>query len=230
MSALPHKNTSALAFDHLVLAAATLDDGVAWCERMLGIRPGPGGKHALMGTHNRVFSLACDAFPRAYFELIAIDPEAPPPGRARWFGLDDAALRAALAHGPRLVHWVARTPDLDATLAALSVRGIDAGRPMQASRATPRGPLHWRFAVPDDGLPLFGGALPMPIEWGATHPADALPASGVTLGSLTLGVAEHAVLREALEELGLGAMAATGPALTAVLDTPRGRVTLSTSP
>ena len=41
--------------DHLVIAANTLEEGVAWCERTLGITPGPGGEHPLMGTHNRFF-------------------------------------------------------------------------------------------------------------------------------------------------------------------------------
>ena len=31
--------------DHLVIAASTLDEGVAWCERTLGMTPGPGGEH-----------------------------------------------------------------------------------------------------------------------------------------------------------------------------------------
>jgi hypothetical protein len=37
-----------------------------------------------MGTHNRLLKLG-EGF---YLELIAIDPQAPPPGRPRWFGLD----------------------------------------------------------------------------------------------------------------------------------------------
>ena len=43
------------------------------------ITPGSGGRHALMGTHNRVFAIGSEAFPRAYFEIIAIDPDAPDP-------------------------------------------------------------------------------------------------------------------------------------------------------
>jgi hypothetical protein len=39
-----------------VVVAASLEQGVQWCERVLGITPGPGGEHALMGTHNRLFS------------------------------------------------------------------------------------------------------------------------------------------------------------------------------
>ena len=51
--------------DHLVIAAATLNDGVLWCERMLGVTPGPGGTHPLMGTHNRLLNIASPDFPCA---------------------------------------------------------------------------------------------------------------------------------------------------------------------
>ncbi|WP_295642193.1 VOC family protein, partial [uncultured Methylibium sp.] len=78
---------TAARLDHLVIGADTLAQGVAWCEAELGITPGPGGRHALMSTHNRVFTIASDGYTRAYAEIIAIDPDAPPPGRARWFGL-----------------------------------------------------------------------------------------------------------------------------------------------
>ena len=62
--------------DHLVVAAASLEQGVAWCQATLGFTPATGGKHPLMGTHNRVFSIATAEYPLAYFEIIAIDPEA----------------------------------------------------------------------------------------------------------------------------------------------------------
>jgi hypothetical protein len=164
---------TALHVDHLVLAARTLDEGAAWCERMLGIVPGPGGQHPLMGTHNRLFSIASDAFADAYFEVIAIDPAAPPPGRARWFALDTLDL----SRGPRLVAFVARTDRLDAALARLRDAGADAGRALEASRETPTGRLAWRVAVRDDGAVLAGGALPTLIEWRGRHPAASMPRS-----------------------------------------------------
>ena len=85
------------AVDHLVVAAATLEQGVAWCEARLGVTPGPGGRHVLFGTHNRLLKIATPVFSDAYLEIIAIDPEAPPQRRPRWFGLDDPALQQQLA-------------------------------------------------------------------------------------------------------------------------------------
>ena len=121
-----------LALDHLVLAARTLAQGLDWCEATLGIRPEAGGRHALMGTHNRVFAIGSARFPRAYFEVIATDPAAPPPQHARWFALDDAALQHALVRGPQ---WVARCASLDATRAALLASGLDGGEPRPAELA-----------------------------------------------------------------------------------------------
>jgi Glyoxalase-like domain len=95
--------------DHLVFAADSLKQGEAWCEATFGVQPSGGGKHALMGTHNQVMNISTERFPDCYLEIIAIDPEATAPGRSRWFGLDQPALREAVGERPRLVHAVART-------------------------------------------------------------------------------------------------------------------------
>ena len=118
------------ALDHLVVAAATLEQGEDHLERLLGVRPQRGGKHVAMATHNSLLRLG----DKAYLEVIAIDPTASPPQRPRWFALDSAAMREALAEAPRLIHWVARTDDIDA---ARRVCAIDPG-PAQSME---RGPI-----------------------------------------------------------------------------------------
>jgi len=166
-----------MELDHLVVGAATLEEGVAWCERVLGVTPGPGGRHALMGTHNRLLNISGPNHPRAYLEIIAVDPDAPPPGRARWFDLDQPALRERLTQGPGLIHWVSRVPNLDAALANWRGEGVDAGEAVEAAR----GNLRWRIALREDGRRLRREALPVLIEWGEAHPTDTQPASGVQL-------------------------------------------------
>jgi hypothetical protein len=215
--------------DHLIVAASTLDEGVAWCEGVLGITPGQGGRHPLMGTHNRLFKIATPTFPDAYFEIIALDPQAAPPQRVRWFGLDEPALRERIARGPQLVHAVARSIQLDMHRGGLIQIGLQPGDPIQAGRNTPQGPLAWQMLLRDDGRLLCGGALPTLIQWEGRHPAQAMPESGVTLSSLTLrGVPERA--RDVLRLQGVTVEPVTpsscAPALTAVLQTPRGEVTL----
>ena len=128
--------------DHLVVLAGTLEQGVRWCEDTLGVMPGPGGRHPLMGTHNRLLkSASAPAWPQAHLEIMAIDPEAPPPGRARWSGLDGPALQQAIARRPRRVHWVAGTRMLDMQRWGLVAAGFNVGQTLSISRDTPRGPI-----------------------------------------------------------------------------------------
>jgi hypothetical protein len=224
--------------DHLVVMAASLGEGVAWCEARLGVTPGPGGAHPLMGTHNRLLRIGTPRFPRAYLEIVAIDPGAtptrPPPLR-RWFDMDDDALRATLASGPRLGHFVASVPDVQAAVAALAAQGIDRGQVIEASRETPRGLLQWRITVRDDGRRLFGGALPTLIEWGAdvggSHPGESLPDCGLSLTSLRLSHPQSAALQTACAAIGMSGVEVDAGAagLCAELLTPRGPVVLSSA-
>jgi len=50
-------SVTVLALDHIVVAAATLAQGEAWCETTFGFVPTAGGKHPLFGTHNRASGL-----------------------------------------------------------------------------------------------------------------------------------------------------------------------------
>ena len=215
--------------DHLVVAAATLQQGIDWCEATLGVTPGPGGEHPLMGTHNRLLRIATVDYPRAYLEIIAIQLGREPQRSRRWFDLDDEPLQAELARfGPRLIHYVANVTDAAAAARALERIGIDRGEPVAASRETARGLLQWQITLREDGARLFDGTLPTLIEWGGTHPAPAMPESGVTLHALVATHPQAAQLRAAAQAIALqGVAIKEGPAnLCAVLDTPRGRVRL----
>lgn len=218
--------------DHLVVAAASLAEGVQWCERVLGVTPGPGGEHPLMGTHNRLVTLATPAFPLAYLEIIAIHSGAPcarPEGARRWFDLDDPDLQLRLQQrGPQLVHWVARTARARAGVRALAGLGLDRGALLQASRMSAQGLLEWEITVRDDGQRLFFGVLPTLIQWGELHPADSLAPSGLTLQSLHAHHPRPDALRACYDALGLTGISVTPgpPNLVATLQTPRGLVTL----
>jgi len=222
----------AARIDHLVVAARSLDEGVRWCEATFGVVPGPGGIHPLMGTHNRLMKIGAGAFPRAYLEIIAIDPHATPAraaGTHRWFDLDDAALQLALARkGPRLVHFVAEVADIEDAVDRLRGQRIDRGHVIEASRDTPAGRLSWQITVRDDGQRLFYGALPTLIEWGPVHPTDSMEDSGVMLRTLELSHPRAGDLDAALRSIGLLGVSLTAgpPNLRAVFDAPRGAVTL----
>ena len=200
--------------DHLVVTADSLEQGAAWCERVLGVTPVTGGRHALMGTHNLLLQLSSAAFPRAYLEIIAIDPDAPAPGRRRWFGLDER-----VPGEPHLTQVVVRSRMLDMHRFGLIHKGIDPGLPMALSR----GDLQWQMLLRDDGQ--MPGNLPMLIQWGDHHPADRLPTSGCALR----GLAGHGVADAHAKVLGLRGveLQADGQAgWMATLECPQGAVSL----
>ena len=195
---------------------------MAWCEATLGVVPASGGRHPLMATHNRLLALSSPGFARMYLEIIAIDPDAASPSRVRWFDLDAPGLQEAIAVTPRLVHWVARTTDIDASLVALRAAGYEPGTAIAAERMTPHGPLRWRIALRDDGRRLAAGAVPVLIEWGEMHPCDALPESGARVERIEVS----GVAADTAAWLGVSAAPAGSAPLSVSLATPRGRVEL----
>ncbi|MDO8931577.1 MAG: VOC family protein [Rhodocyclaceae bacterium] len=205
--------------DHLVVAAADLDVGSAWLEAHLGVPLLPGGRHAAMGTHNRLLRLG----ERLYLELIAVDPQAPAPSRPRWFGLDDPRLREKLTQRPRLIHWVARSDDIAAEAARCP-------EPPGDVLAMQRGDFRWRITVPDDGHAPGDGLVPTLIQWEVPfHPAERLPDTGCTLMKLEGFAAVPTAIAAALAVLGLSRALALhvappgeGSQLAAYLKTPRG--------
>lgn len=170
-----------LRIDHLAVVANRLDDGVALVERLLDVTMAGGGKHALMGTHNRLLGLG-----DIYLEVIAPDPDTPAPGRPRWFDMN------RFTGPPRLTHWAASTDHI-ATELALGPVGLG------TALALARGDFRWQMAVPDTGRLPFDGGFPALIEWhGSAHPVQALPDSGLRLMRLEIAHPEAAALQAAL--------------------------------
>jgi Glyoxalase-like domain len=205
--------------DHLVVAALNLAQGCDWVEHTLGVRPQTGGQHVAMGTHNALLRLG----PRLYLEVIAVDPEGARPARPRWFDLDEPRMKAALAEGPQLVHWVARTNDIGAAVAR--VPDLGTVTPMA------RGDFTWRITIPDDGHRSGRGLVPTLIQWSdARHPADRLPDHGLRLAAIAGEHPEPAVVRAELAALGLSDVLkvtyAKSPRLAAMIRTARGVATL----
>jgi hypothetical protein len=206
--------------DHLVLAAATLAQGIEYVADLTGVPPRPGGKHVAMGTHNALARLG----ERLYLEVIAIDPAGTKPARPRWFDLDSGDLAVDLIERPRLIHWVARTGDIEDAVKRSKI-------PLGEVLPFERGDYRWRITVPADGHRPGKGLVPTMIQWDVPqHPADALPPSGLSLVQLAGSHPEPTPIRTALAVFGLdGAMRVTfdrEARLAAMLRTPRGLVTL----
>lgn len=204
-----------LRLDHLALAAKTLEAGAALVEDVLGVELATRGEHPQMGTHNKLLSLG----PEVYFEVIAINPDAPAPDRPRWFNLDN------FTGPPRLTNWILATDDLDAALAALP-SGF--GEPVDLQR----GDFRWTMAIPDDGVLPWDGWAPALIQWhGPMHPAASLADQGVRLGSLVLQHPQAEEMAAALAPLlprdTLLFETSATPSLSASFDTPQGRRVLT---
>src|SRR5262245_33329501 len=124
---------TARVLDHVTIGCASLAQGVAYLRQQLGVEIPQGGQHPRMGTHNRLMQIGDGV----YLELIAIDPDAPPPGRRRWYALDEPWQQARIAERPRPIAWIARSADIAAELAAHPELGT-------AEEMT-RGDLVWRI-------------------------------------------------------------------------------------
>lgn len=206
--------------DHITVTAPSLESGAEFISQTLGIAPQVGGEHPRMGTHNILLRLGESLF----LEVISHNPQAPAPGRPRWFGLD--SLRPDSS--PVLSTWVARTADIHATAATCS-ESIGNIEPMS------RGALNWLITIPADGSVPLDGVAPAIIEWHSeVHPASKLQDFGLSLAKLEIFHHDPARVSRLLASLGLegplSVSALSGgatPHLVAHIDTPQGLRQLS---
>ena len=202
--------------DHLVYATPDLNRGVEEIEKLLGVRAIAGGKHPGRGTRNALVALG----PTAYLEILAPDPEQPPPQEPRPFGLD--GLKQS-----KLVAWFVKGRDLERFRRDAVRKGVPLGEVKSGIRQRPDGVnLSWQFT--DPWVSVADGIVPLFIDWGdSPHPATTA-AKGAVLISLR---AEHSDVRGVqgmLRRLGIDLQVKQGqsPALIAVIEGPRGRVEL----
>ena len=211
-----------LKLDHIAFVAQSLEQAQAYAAQRFGVALPAGGKHPLMGTHNLVTRIA----PGVFLEFIAIDPEAAPPNRTRWFALDRLMQEGKLQEAPRLFGWVASLPDL-ARNASES--------PQHELLEVTRGDLRWHFFHRNDGEAEAGGCWPALIDWaGGQSPVDRMQEVGLRLNQFQLAHPGMPAIRAKLHGLGWNASEpenqhveltdSARPALTLVLDTPKGRV------
>ncbi|MET0047186.1 MAG: VOC family protein [Sedimenticola sp.] len=201
--------------DHLVITSPTLEMGAQHVIDALGVEPQPGGEHVKMGTHNLLLRLGNST----YLEVIAKNPEAPAPGRPRWFSLDKVDEGSL----PLLATWVARTADIEAAVAACLE---DVGDIVSMNR----GDLDWRITIPQNGELLLDGVAPSLIEWQtARHPAEGLVDHGLRLLDLELHHPEQERVSGILKMVDLEGPVTVKrcrpsehPHLQAIIETPHG--------
>jgi len=202
--------------DHLVYVTPDLNRGVEEIEKLLGVRATPGGQHPGRGTRNALIALG----PATYLEIIAPDPDQPPPKTPHPFGID--GLKKS-----RLVTWAAKGVDLERLRDEAARKGARLGEVMSGSRRRPDGTLlSWRYTDPQ--TVLADGLVPFFIDWGQSpHPAETA-ARGASLIALRAEHPDAQRVQRLERELGLDLPVQPGatPALVAVIDGPRGRVEL----
>ncbi|MEH6471929.1 MAG: VOC family protein [Halopseudomonas sp.] len=177
--------------DHLVIAAETLSQGIAYVKQCLGVVIPYGGEHPKMGTHNHLMQLGDDTF----LEVIAINPEMTAPETPRWFGLDDPFVRRQIAARPALIGWVVNSSNIDTFL---NQANFSFGK----SELITRGELSWNFGLPDDGRLLAGGMLPYVMEWHCdTHPANNMADLGCRFEALEIHHPQPCWLRAVLDSV-----------------------------
>lgn len=202
--------------DHLVYATPDLDRGIEEIEKLLGVRATPGGQHPGRGTRNALVALG----PTSYLEIIAPDPQQPPPKQARPFGIDKL-------QRSRLVAWFIKANDLSRFRNEAVRLGVPYGEVLSGSRRRPDGTeLSWHFT---DGRVLVGdGLVPLLIDWGQSpHPAGSAT-KGASLVALQAVHPNPESVRRQLRDLAidLEVKAGRNVELIATIDCPRGRVKL----
>ena len=141
--------------DHIVLGAATLEEGTNFVENILQTKLSDIGYHKDMGTHNRVIKISNDV----YLEVIAIDPKRKDLKNKKWFNLDNSNLQLKLKKSPQIIGYVIENSN------KILLKYYDPF--FEASRANYR----WQFAMPSynknnlDIEIVETGIIPSLISW-----------------------------------------------------------------
>jgi Glyoxalase-like domain len=201
--------------DHLLLGVPDLDEGIAFVERLTGVRAVVGGSHPGRGTRNALVALSG----RQYLEIIAPDPD------------QEVVSPLSTLASPALGRWAAVTDDIEGLAGRLRAAGFETSGPHPGSRRRPDGGvLSWKtlalpqtFALgPLDPIPFF-------IEWDAAtlHPSEDSPPAGELL-SLELHHPDPESLRQAFEKMGIDATVCEAPMhrIVAAIRTSSGIVSL----
>ena len=205
----------AQALDHLLLGTQDRDAGIAWFEKLTGVRAAIGGSHPGRGTCNALASLGG----RHYLEIIAPDPAQPD-------AKSPTVTELKSLTSPRVIQWAAASSNMEATRRMVQASGLRFEGPTPGSRQRPDGRvLRWATLNLRDPSAL----LPFFIHWEADsiHPSQDSP-SGCRLAGLRFEAPDPERISQQFAKLGLRAEVQPGKAAQVIvtLETPRGRVEL----
>jgi hypothetical protein len=205
-----------LSIDHLVYATPDLDEGIRTIERLTGVTASTGGRHPGRGTRNALVALG----PGAYLEIVGPDPAQEPFAARRWLGVDTVT-------APSLTTWAARSADIPALIERARQAGITLGALQSGERLRTDGVrLSWTLTNPAPFI--AGGVVPFFIDWGRSPHPSSSAAAGVTLIDFWIEHPDVDGVARMMDSLGLHTPVrpADRAGIVAVLEAPRGRVTL----
>ena len=221
LRAAQRSTPAVVVVDHLLLGVSDLDRGIAWVEKLTGVRAVVGGSHPGVGTRNALLSLGG----RRYLEIIAPDPAQ----KVFDFRIDLRKLPE-----PRLITWGAATRDIDALAKKAREAGFEIFGPQDGSRARPDGRvLRWKtFGVKHKLAADDVDPIPFFIEWAADslHPSHDSP-RGCELLALDVAHPKPAEVKAVLAKLGIEAAVKSRQRalLMATLRTPKGTLDLGST-
>ena len=203
--------------DHIIWAVSDLDKGIATIEEKTGVRAIIGGVHPGRGTRNALISLG----DRHYLEILSTDPDQQDVKDERTDFVKSLAQ-------PQIMGWAAGTRNIADVEKGIREAKLEMVGPNAGSRKKPDGTMLKWTTIAVGGHD--GTVVPFVIEWGkdTVHPSEDSP-KGCTLRELQLAHPNPGDVNPFLEAMGLSIRATEGsePKITAILDSPKGRVVLS---
>lgn len=200
--------------DHILWEEIRLEDGERRFTEMTGVAPAFGGVHPHADTHNSLLSLG-----NTYLEIISLTPD-----RLKAAHLSTEKLAA---FRPGLMSFGVRADDLTYVETLVKEVGLSLSSSHEVSRRSPEGDLlTWQTIVV--GGHGFGHLMPFFTRCGEmVHPSETALKGCELLefSALHPNSEELSRLFKALE-VNVAVAHAEHPQLRAVLETPKGRVTL----
>jgi hypothetical protein len=137
-----------IGLDHFIIAVPDPDEAAAELERLLGLRAGPGGRHAAYGSFNRLLWLG-----DSYIEILGIaDRDL---AKAAWFG--PKALEVLDAAGAGYIGLSLATDDIASDMRSLDELGTRLRSPTAGERHRPdRRVVRWQVATMAEPDPELG--------------------------------------------------------------------------
>lgn len=158
-------NIGTRQIDHIVYAVPDLEKSVDHLEKLLGVRPLPGGIHSTKGTKNALLNLGN----QCYLEILAVDESNSDVKGPRWMGVD-------LITTPKITRWSLKSDRMIADQKVLQSYKKELGEIQGGQRKMSSGALiQWEMILPLAAPEV--DILPFMTDWSqsSTHPTDKMP-------------------------------------------------------